>query len=254
MKSCGVLLIVFFFFVGCTNPPNAGIKSDDLVAPNPSTIDETSSITTNDQGGHYNVPPLYSENPIEQASLADQLVSFNLDLSQLKVLSSGQVDWADTCLGIEQPGVDCVQEVTPGYWVLLEASGLQFEYHADKDGKQAFPATPGLSWSRYGNADNQCDKLIVFLPDTARACWCQSGEMQSITVNLLEIISMKEYDRLIASLKQFQESTINQSSPIDSESILTSLTIYGQGDDDPGSEEQQFILDFAQDIFLRITP
>ena len=170
------------------------------------------------------------------------------------MVGSSQIDWPDTCLGIEQPGVQCIKKETPGYWVRIESNELHFEYHVDKEGKQAYPATPGLTWSREGGDENLCDKLIIFLPDTALACWCQSGEMKSITVDLLDIISLTEYDKLITSLKKFNETTINHSFRRDSEPFLTSLTIYGQGDDDPRSEEQQSILAFAQDIFLRIIP
>lgn len=254
MKKLGFLLLIVFLSVSCSNSSNSNNLSNEQIVPNSSPIEELRSIETNNQSTRDEIPQFNIGNPIEQVSISNQLESFNLDFGQFKVVSSSQIDWPDTCLGIEQPGVQCIKKETPGYWVKIEANELQFDYHVDKDGKQAYPATPGLTWSREGGDKNLCDKLIIFLPDTALACWCQSGEMKSITVDLLDIISLTEYDQLITSLKKFDETTINHSFASDSEPFLTSLTIYGQGDEDPRSEEQQSILAFAQDIFLRITP
>jgi len=224
VKKRSVLLIIVFLLVSCSTPSNSDNIIVEQVSPNPSPDEDTSSIGVNNQSNLADIPQANSGNPIEQTSLSDQIQSLNLDSGQFKVVGSSQVDWPDTCLGIEQPG------------------------------KQSIPATPGISWSREGGAENYCDRLIIYLPDTALACWCQSGEMKSISVNLLEILSQTEYNRLIDSLKKFKESTINQSSTGDAEALLTSLTIFGQGDDNPGSEERQSILAFAQDIFVRITP
>ncbi len=254
VKKRSVLLIIVFLLVSCSTPSNSDNIIVEQVSPNPSPDEDTSSIGVNNQSNLADIPQANSGNPIEQTSLSDQIQSLNLDSGQFKVVGSSQVYGPDTCLVIEQPGVNCVGEITPGYWVAMEANGLQFEYHADKDGKQSIPATPGISWSREGGAENYCDRLIIYLPDTALARWCQSGETKYISVNLLEILSQTEYNRLIDSLKKFKESTINQSSTGDAEALLTSLTIYGQGDDNPGSEEQQSILALAQDIFIRITP
>jgi hypothetical protein len=39
--------------------------------------------------------------------------------------------WPDACLGISQPDVACAEVITPGYRILLEASGQKYEYHTD---------------------------------------------------------------------------------------------------------------------------
>lgn len=254
MKKRVFLLFVFFFLVSCSSPTSYNQESNDRYVQNSSPIEDASSSEANYESFLEEIPRVDSGNPIDQSSISDQIKFLELDNNQFKVVNSEQVDWPDTCLGIEQPGVNCVKEVTPGYRIILEANGLQFEYHVDKNGKQIYPATPGLSWSRDGSKKNHCDRLIIFLPDTAHACWCESGEMRSLSVNLLEILSESEYKWLIATLNNFDESTVNHSITIDTEPSLISLEFYGQGEVEPESNDQQSLIAFSQDVFTRIIP
>jgi hypothetical protein len=193
-------------------------------------------------------------NPQAQSSLAGQLQSFFIDPDQIKIIESSQVEWPDSCLGIDRPGTDCISQVTQGYMITLEANGLQFEYHADQDGGQVQPATLGLIWTREGGEDQYCDRLIIYLPDVAHTCWCQSGEMLATTVNLQDILSMEEYEELIDSLRNFSKNTINQPSSVESEPVMVSLTFHGQGNTFPQTSEQQTLLALAEIIFTRTLP
>ena len=40
-----------------------------------------------------------------------------------------QVDWPDSCLGVNQADVACAEVISPGYRVILEANGQIYEYH-----------------------------------------------------------------------------------------------------------------------------
>ncbi len=42
------------------------------------------------------------------------------------------VDWPDTSLGCQQPGMMYAQVIMPGYRVILVAGGQQYEYHTDQ--------------------------------------------------------------------------------------------------------------------------
>lgn len=254
MRKRVLLLIVFFFLVSCSNPSASNQELLPDLIPNSSPNEDADSSDGNDQGVLEEIPILNSGNQIEQTSISDQIHLLNLDIDDFKVVKSEQIDWPDTCLGIEQPGADCIKQITPGYWIILEANGLQFEYHVDRNGKQIYPATPGISWSRDGGDENRCDRLIIFLPDTALACWCESGEMNSLSVNLLEILSLSEYEWLIATLKNFGESTISKSFSTDIDPSLISLNFHGQGEVEPESRDHQSILAFSQDVFTRIIP
>jgi len=66
-----------------------------------------------------------------RADLAQRL---NVDPDTIELVSVEHVDWPDACMGIETPGVMCAQVITPGYKVVLEAGGQQYEYHTNESG------------------------------------------------------------------------------------------------------------------------
>jgi hypothetical protein len=49
----------------------------------------------------------------------------------IQLLSVEAVQWPDASLGCPQPGMMYAQVVTPGFRLVLEAEGTQFNYHAD---------------------------------------------------------------------------------------------------------------------------
>ena len=60
--------------------------------------------------------------------LAKQL---NISTEQIVLSSVKAVVWRDAGLGCPKPGVDYIQVETPGYNILLEASGKTYRYHTD---------------------------------------------------------------------------------------------------------------------------
>jgi len=74
-----------------------------------------------------------------RADLANRL---QIDPDTIKLVSVEQVDWPDGCLGIQTPGVMCIMVITPGYRVILEADGKQYEYHTNETGDAVRLATP----------------------------------------------------------------------------------------------------------------
>lgn len=66
-----------------------------------------------------------------RAALAEQL---GLAQEAVRVISAEAVDWPDACLGIHLPDEGCAQEVTPGFKVILEAVGVRYEFHTDRNG------------------------------------------------------------------------------------------------------------------------
>lgn len=236
----GILLSVFLLiFIACSAP-----------------IDSLSTDHQNNDGYSPDLPDQQTDNltNLSKSTLADKIQSLNIDLDQIKIVDSSQVEWSDTCLGVEQPGIDCLPQSTPGYQVILEANGLLFEVHADHFGSQVQPATIGLFWSREGGEDGLCDRLIIYLPDSAHACWCQSGETIAASVTLQEILSLEEYEQLMDALRSFGENTINQASFNVDQPVMVSLTFYGQGKTFPTTGDQQSLLSLAESIFERITP
>mgnify|MGYP001606391884 CR=1 FL=1 len=54
--------------------------------------------------------------------------------NQVTVVRFDAAQWPDACLGLAQPGEMCAQVITPGFRVVLQAKGQQFEFHTNADG------------------------------------------------------------------------------------------------------------------------
>jgi hypothetical protein len=190
-----------------------------------------------------------------QTELTGQFQSFFQNIDNVKVVESREVEWSDSCLGVDQPGVDCISQPTQGFEIKLEANGLQFDYHADQVGGQVRPATIGLIWTRQGGENKICDRLIIYLPDEAHTCWCNEGEMHTAKVNLQDILSMEEYEQLMDLLRHFTKNSIDNSINVESKSKLVdvALTFHGQGQTTPQTADQLILLNMAEKIFSRIS-
>jgi hypothetical protein len=60
--------------------------------------------------------------------------SVGVDVNQIQVVTFEQVEWPDACLGLPQPDEVCAQVVTPGFLVVLEVNGAQYEVRTDQTG------------------------------------------------------------------------------------------------------------------------
>ncbi len=71
------------------------------------------------------------ETPLVAAikNLAEQT---GLPPEQINRVSVEAVEWSDTSLGCPQEGYMYAQVITPGYKIILEAEGVQYEYHTDE--------------------------------------------------------------------------------------------------------------------------
>jgi hypothetical protein len=82
--------------------------------------------------------PLIS--PAVQAAitaLAKQLnINAQTDAQNIMVVSVEAVDWPDGCLGLAPPDQMCTQVIVPGYRVLLDVDGVQYEARTSVDGGQ----------------------------------------------------------------------------------------------------------------------
>ena len=64
-----------------------------------------------------------------QQHLAQRL---SITVDQIVLSDIKPVVWRDAGLGCPKPGVDYIQMETPGYNILLEASGKTYRYHTDQ--------------------------------------------------------------------------------------------------------------------------
>ena len=72
------------------------------------------------------------QNLIENAK-EDLAQRLSISTTQISLIEAVEVEWSDSSLGCPQPDMAYLQVITPGYRILLEASGTQYEYHSNKD-------------------------------------------------------------------------------------------------------------------------
>lgn len=65
-----------------------------------------------------------------------------VDPDTITLVSVERVRWPDGCLGVQTPGMMCTMVITPGYRVILEVGGKQYEYHTDETGDVVRLANP----------------------------------------------------------------------------------------------------------------
>lgn len=79
-------------------------------------------------------------NPVQQAAIASLASTLNVTADQIKVISAQAVIWPNGCMGAQRPGVMCTNQQVPGFVVVLEANGKQYELHTNRDGSEIVPA------------------------------------------------------------------------------------------------------------------
>lgn len=73
----------------------------------------------------------------------DHVAAARLDLAARRECSPDDIQtvvvseeiWPDACLGIQQEGIGCAEVETPGYRIILEQGGAQYEYRSDMYGR-----------------------------------------------------------------------------------------------------------------------
>ncbi len=116
--------------------------------------------------------PVTERPPAVSAAVQALANHLNVALDIIKVVSSEWVEWPDGCLGISTPGIMCTQVITPGYRVMLEVNGIQYEVRTNESGTAAvpvkgppdiksFPKPEGAVVEWEGTVDSECGQLII---------------------------------------------------------------------------------------------
>lgn len=82
-------------------------------------------------------PPTNPGDQPEAAIKARDFLAAQLGIStdEITVVRAEAVEWSDSCLGLGQADEICAQMITPGYKVILEVKGSQYELHTDQNGE-----------------------------------------------------------------------------------------------------------------------
>lgn len=66
--------------------------------------------------------------------VADAASRSGVDASSITVVRGESVTWSDGSLGCPQPGMNYTQALVPGYWVVLDVDGTEYDYRATTRG------------------------------------------------------------------------------------------------------------------------
>lgn len=77
-------------------------------------------------------PPVPGSEAALAAAKADLAKRIGIPADQITLVSMEAKEWSDASLGCPQEGMMYAQVITPGYLMILAASGQQYEYHTDQ--------------------------------------------------------------------------------------------------------------------------
>jgi hypothetical protein len=125
-----ITLCIFIFSVGCqASPVDTETPLDNISTPvAPPTQESTTQMT----------PPLSISTPSGLESLIEKAKEdlaqrLSISVTQVSLVESIEVEWSDSSLDCPQPGMEYLQVITPGYRILLEVNGTNYEYHSNRD-------------------------------------------------------------------------------------------------------------------------
>ena len=156
-------LLVVFISAGCraevepspgmtalpTDAPAAGTTTSPVETPLVSPLDtpaqptepsiDTPTPTTAPEEGQgeepvVDVPRSAEAERMVSAAKADLAQRLGVLEEEILVRSIEEVEWRDGSLGCPQPGMSFIQVITPGFLVVLEVDGIEYEYHTDTQG------------------------------------------------------------------------------------------------------------------------
>ena len=189
----------------------------------------------------------------EETVIKQLAANLGLQESDIQVISSEAVEFRDACLGVAQEGVMCAQVVTPGRIILLEANGIQSEYHTSEAGSRVQPATLALVWKREGGIAGFCDILTVYRSGEVFTANCKSnaeGRMGTFA----DLLSAAEKEQFNSWIAEYGEVKLDASDPEGvADRMVVTLEFFGTGSGQPTDSEQQAMFNFAEELYQKLS-
>ena len=216
-------------------------------------LPEITDVPTEPPNSEDATPEVAPIGPAEETIIKQLAANLELQESDITVVSSEVVEFSDACLGVTLEGVMCAQVITPGRIIVLEANGIQYEYHTSEDGDRVQPATLSLVWKREGGIAGFCDTLAVFRSGEVFTTNCKAqadGEMGTLA-GLLTSPEVQEFNNWTTG---FGEVDLDASDPKGvADQMIVTLEFFGTGSEEPTESEQQELFNFAQDLYQEMT-
>ncbi len=194
------------------------------------------------------LPPL-DLTPAQMSASNTLAESLGVDVGEVSFVSTEAVDWPDGCLGAARPGMMCTQAIVPGWRIVMEVDGLQYEYRTNQDASQIVSAAKIFSWIRSGGIAGMCDELAIYLPDEIVASDCKTG---SKVDQLSKVANEKEGNQLREWLRTYEAQTITRDENLAADGFLFEVVFAGQGDEKMSTEVEEEILLILGDLYARM--
>jgi predicted small lipoprotein YifL len=129
-----VLMLVAVWGAGCGGEPPTVVPDDELSVAGDQSAElrekKEATMTPSPEPTEVKPPPEAEEAVrLAREDLAERL---SLVSEEIRLVSVKAMEWSDASLGCPQPGMMYAQVITPGFLVVLEAGGQQYEYHTDE--------------------------------------------------------------------------------------------------------------------------
>ncbi|HLO14013.1 MAG TPA: hypothetical protein VK206_04230 [Anaerolineales bacterium] len=188
---------------------------------------------------------------VEQIVIKQLAANLGLKESDISVVSNTEIEFPDSCLGVAMPDIMCSQIVTPGRIIVLQAKGIQYEYHVTADGDRVQPATLAMIWKREGGIAGFCDDLTVFRSGEIYTQQCKTGEGKMGT--FANSLSSQEQKQFNDWMTQFGQANLDASDPQGvADRMVVTLNLFGTGSKQPTKADQQKLFEFAQNLYQKL--
>src|SRR5688572_31557145 len=190
--------------------------------------------------------------PAQRAAITTLSENLGLPADKITLVSTEAVDWPDGCLGVQEDGLVCAEVITPGFRIMLEATGKQVEYRTNENATQIRPATVAMTWKREGGIAGFCDYMTVYLSGEVHVSSCKQG--QYVEQRLIDVLSEEEMAQLDEWLTTYRHVAIDASDPQGvSDRMVVMLTFVGTGSQRTLTQStEQELLSFVQELHQRL--
>ena len=146
MRNIITSIIVFLMLSACTLPSAPATITVPTVLQPPMAQGSPTHISTQEDipnvAQNPSTPSSFSLQELTERAKNDLSQRLSIPVSQIMVVNARNVVWSNASLGCPQPGMMYAEVLRPGYLILLNANGQDYEYHAGKNSDAFYCETP----------------------------------------------------------------------------------------------------------------
>ena len=188
--------------------------------------------------------------PAQEAATKQLATNLGIPESDVKLTSNTVIEWPDSCLGVSQQGVMCAQIITPGYLIVLQAGGRQYEYHTNQDASMIVPGSLAMNWSQKGGVAGLCENLDIYLSGEVYGLDCKVGGDGRTAV-----LTAAQRTQLYAWVDKLGTTAIDLSDPKGvADGMTRQSNLLGTGGQKATSAQEHDIFQFGQTLYHNMYP